>query len=97
MTSCGSQAHAVILCAPLTDETHGMLGSAEQAPLKDGALLVNVGRGELVDTDALTREVSGGRLRAALDVTNPEPLPSGHPLWKLVGCGNLDRRCRPAG
>lgn len=49
----------MILCAPLTDETHGMLGSAELAPLKDGALLMNVGRGELVDTDALTREASG--------------------------------------
>ncbi|MGW7575893.1 2-hydroxyacid dehydrogenase [Streptomyces sp. NPDC054765] len=78
-------ADAVILCAPLTDETHRMLGPAGLALLKDGALLVNVGRGELVDTDALTREVSVGRLRAALDVTDPEPLPCDHPLWKHPG------------
>lgn len=78
-------ADAVILCAPRTAETQGLLGPTELALLKDGALLVNVARGELVDTGALTREVSTGRLRAALDVTDPEPLPPGHPLWKLPG------------
>ncbi|MFL4910078.1 2-hydroxyacid dehydrogenase [Streptomyces sp. MMS24-I2-30] len=76
-------ADAVVLCAPLTDRTHHMLGSAELALLPDGAILVNVGRGELVDTEALTREVRGGRLRAGLDVTDPEPLPAGHPLWRV--------------
>lgn len=78
-------ADAVILCAPLTDETRGMFGSAELALLKDGALLVNVARGELVDTDALVREVRGGRLRAALDVVDPEPLPPDHSAWALPG------------
>ena len=53
--------------------------------LPDGALIVNVGRGTLVDTDALVDHVSRGRVRAALDVTDPEPLPSGHPLWSLPG------------
>jgi phosphoglycerate dehydrogenase-like enzyme len=76
---------AAVLCAPLTDETRGMFGPAVLALLKDGALLVNVARGELVDTDALAREVSCGRLRAALDVVAPEPLPPGHPIWTLPG------------
>ncbi|CAL9384612.1 NAD(P)-dependent oxidoreductase [Streptomyces sp. enrichment culture] len=75
-------ADAVVLCAPLTEETRGMFGAHRLASLKDGAILVNVGRGELVDTDALTREVSSGRLRAALDVVAPEPLPGAHPLWR---------------
>lgn len=78
-------ADAVVLCAPLTEETRGMIGPWELALLKDGALVVNVARGELVDTDALVREVRAGRLRAALDVTDPEPLPAGHPLWSLPG------------
>ncbi|MFD6534606.1 2-hydroxyacid dehydrogenase [Streptomyces sp. NPDC060184] len=78
-------ADAVVLCAPLTDQTRGMFGAEALARLKDGALLVNVARGELVDTGALVHEVRAGRLRAALDVTEPEPLPSGHPLWRLPG------------
>jgi phosphoglycerate dehydrogenase-like enzyme len=53
--------------------------------MRDGALLVNVARGPVVDTDALLAEVSNGRLRAALDVTDPEPLPPGHPLWTAPG------------
>ena len=53
--------------------------------LPDGALLVNVARGKLVDTDALVAELSAGRIRAALDVTDPEPLPGGHPLWRQPG------------
>jgi phosphoglycerate dehydrogenase-like enzyme len=53
--------------------------------MRDGALLVNVARGAVVDTDALVAELRSGRLRAALDVTDPEPLPTGHPLWSAPG------------
>ncbi|MER6062323.1 NAD(P)-dependent oxidoreductase [Streptomyces sp. NPDC001792] len=74
---------AVVLCAPLTRWTRGMFDAHALARLKDGAMLVNVARGELVDT--VVREVRSGRLRVALDVTDPEPLPAGHPLWGLPG------------
>ena len=53
--------------------------------MPDGALLVNVARGKVVDTDALVAETACGRLRAALDVTDPEPLPADHPLWRIPG------------
>ena len=53
--------------------------------MKDGALLVNMARGPVVDTDALLGETSAGRIQAALDVTDPEPLPKGHPLWSAPG------------
>jgi phosphoglycerate dehydrogenase-like enzyme len=53
--------------------------------MKDGSLLVNVARGPIVDTDALVKELNSGRITAALDVTDPEPLPSDHPLWKAKG------------
>ena len=56
------------------------------ARLPDGALVVNVARGPVVDTDALVAECATGRLRAALDVTDPEPLPAGHPLWSMPNC-----------
>jgi phosphoglycerate dehydrogenase-like enzyme len=80
------QAEFLVLAAGLTDETRGMMGSRELARLPDGATLVNVGRGGLVDLGALTREVRRGRLRCALDVTDPlEPLPLGHPLRRLPG------------
>jgi phosphoglycerate dehydrogenase-like enzyme len=62
-----------------------MIGSSELGALPDGALLVNVARGKLVDTDALLAETSTGRIRAALDVTDPEPLPPEHPLWRTPG------------
>lgn len=78
-------ADAVVVCAPLTDQTRGMFDEEALALLKDRALLVNVARGELVDTRALVRQVRAGRLRVALDVTDPEPLPPGHPLWHLPG------------
>jgi phosphoglycerate dehydrogenase-like enzyme len=75
----------VILVLPLTPETAGFMGPQRLAQLQDGALLVNVGRGPLVDTAALTAEIQTGRLRAALDVTDPEPLPPDHPLWQAPG------------
>ncbi|WP_399896004.1 NAD(P)-dependent oxidoreductase [Streptomyces sp. BBFR51] len=78
-------ADAVVLCAPLTERTRGMFDADALARLKDGAMLVNVARGELLDTAAVVREVRGGRLRVALDVTDPEPLPDDHPLWRLPG------------
>jgi phosphoglycerate dehydrogenase-like enzyme len=72
----------VVLVCPLTDQTRGMVDAAFLAALPDGALVVNVARGAVVVTDALLAEVSSGRLRAALDVTDPEPLPPEHPLWR---------------
>lgn len=79
-------ADIVILAVPLTDETRGLLDAAALAALPDGALVVNVARGPVVDTSALVGELRAGRLRAALDVTDPEPLPADHELWD---CPNL--------
>ena len=73
----------VVVCVPLNDETRRMVDAAFLARMRDGALLVNVARGGVVDTDALVAELRTGRLRAALDVTDPEPPPDGHPLWTL--------------
>ncbi|MBB6438260.1 2-hydroxyacid dehydrogenase [Streptomyces candidus] len=78
-------ADVVILSTPLTDATTGMADAAFLERMKDGALLVNVSRGPVVDTKALLVELEAGRLRAALDVTDPEPLPPGHPLWHAPG------------
>ena len=75
-------ADVVILIAPHTPETDQLIGADELALLPDQALLVNVARGRLVDTDALVAELSTGRIRAAVDVTDPEPLPPDHPLWR---------------
>lgn len=78
------RADAVLLAAPLTPRTRGMVGERELAAMKPGAILVNVGRGELVVTDALVDALRGGGIAgAAMDVTDPEPLPVGHPLWAL--------------
>jgi len=79
------RADVTFLIAPHTPQTEGMIGAAELALLPDGALLVNVARGRLVDTDALVAELETGRIRAALDVTDPEPLPPDHPLWRQPG------------
>lgn len=79
------EADIVVLAVPLTESTRGLMGVEELALLPEHALVVNVGRGPLVDTDALVSECSSGRLRAALDVTDPEPLPDGHPLWSAPG------------
>jgi len=78
-------ADVVVLLAPVTAETIGMVDAAFLARMKDGALLVNAARGSLAVTDALVAEARSGRLRLALDVTEPEPLPAGHPLWNLPG------------
>lgn len=75
----------VVLCTPLTDDTRGLLDAVALALLPDDALVVNVGRGPLIDTEALVTECATGRLRAALDVTDPEPLPAEHPLWSTQG------------
>ena len=76
---------AVVIAVPLTPETRGMVYTAFLAAMPDGALLVNAARGPVVDTAALTAELEAGRLLAALDVTDPEPLPSEHPLWRAPG------------
>ena len=78
-------ADVVILVVPETDETRGMVDAGFLARMKDGALLVNVARGPIVHTDALLAELEHERLRAALDVTDPEPLPAEHPLWSAPG------------
>ncbi|QWF79997.1 NAD(P)-dependent oxidoreductase [Amycolatopsis sp. CA-230715] len=75
----------VVITAPLNEGTRGLVGRSFLAAMPDGAMLVNAGRGQIVDTDALVAELDSGRLRAALDVTDPEPLSSGHPLWSLWG------------
>jgi phosphoglycerate dehydrogenase-like enzyme len=75
----------LVMVAPLTDATEGMLGRGELAALPDGAHVVNVGRGPLVDQEALTAEIAAGRLAAHLDVLVTEPLPEGDPLWALEG------------
>lgn len=74
-------ADVVILVVPLDRSTHHLVDAALLRRMKDGALLVNLARGKVVDTDALLAELTSGRLRAALDVTDPEPLPPEHPLW----------------
>jgi phosphoglycerate dehydrogenase-like enzyme len=77
-------ADALVVLAPLTADTRGLVDAATLAALPDGALVVNAGRGAVVDTDALVAELRNGRLSAVLDVTDPEPLPDGHPLWELA-------------
>ena len=79
------RADAVVVLAPLSESTRGLIDAEVIAHMKDGALLVNAGRGPVVDTDALVAAVRAGRIRAALDVTDPEPLPEDHVLWTLDG------------
>lgn len=80
------QADVVVLILPLTPDSKGLIGKRQLALMKQGALLVNAARGPIVVTDALVEALQAGKIRAALDVTDPEPLPDGHPLWK---CPNL--------
>jgi phosphoglycerate dehydrogenase-like enzyme len=75
------QLDIVILILPLSDSSRHMFNAARLASMKDGALIVNVARGPIIDTEALIKELNSRRIFAALDVTDPEPLPQGHPLW----------------
>ncbi|MFJ8059908.1 2-hydroxyacid dehydrogenase [Streptomyces sp. NPDC096142] len=79
------EADVVILSTPLDETTRHLVDAEFLARMKDGALLVNVARGPVVDTKALLTELESGRITAALDVTDPEPLPQGHPLWQAPG------------
>ncbi len=79
-------AEIVVLILPSTDESKGLIGSRQFGLMQQGTLLVNAARGPIVDTDALVAALQSGKIRAAIDVTDPEPLPDGHPLWS---CPNL--------
>jgi glyoxylate reductase len=77
----------VVIAVPLSEETRGMIGRAEMRLMKDSAMLVNVARGPIVDTDALVEALADGIIGgAALDVTDPEPLPPDHPLLQFPNC-----------
>jgi phosphoglycerate dehydrogenase-like enzyme len=78
-------ADVVVILLPLTPETRGLVGAEILSGMKPGALLVNASRGAVVDTPALIANLAAGRIRAVLDVTDPEPLPDGHPLWSMPG------------
>ena len=80
------EADVVVAIVPLTAETNGLIGAEEIALMKPGALLVNAARGPVVVTDALVEALQKGRIRAVVDVTDPEPLPAGHPLWSAPNC-----------
>lgn len=80
------RADVVVLILPYTPETRWLIDRPQLALLRQGALLVNAARGPIVNTDALVEELQAGRIRAAIDVTDPEPLPENHPLWS---CPNL--------
>jgi len=79
-------AEIIVLIVPSTDETRGLIGSKQFALMRHGALLVNAARGPVVDTYALVEALQSGRIRAAIDVTDPEPLPEDHLLWS---CPNI--------
>jgi phosphoglycerate dehydrogenase-like enzyme len=81
-----AQADALAISFPLTNDTRGLFGAREWAACKRVALVVNVGRGAVIDTDSLVAALREGQLAGAgLDVTDPEPLPDGHPLWTTPG------------
>jgi phosphoglycerate dehydrogenase-like enzyme len=79
------RADALVVLAPLTESTRGVIGAEQLALLRDGALVVSCGRGEVVDTAALLPELQAQRLEAVIDVVDPEPLPAGHALWSAPG------------
>ncbi|GAA1341098.1 2-hydroxyacid dehydrogenase [Arthrobacter roseus] len=85
LVALAEQTDVLIIITPLTEATRKLIGAEVLGALPDGALVVNVARGGVVDSEALTREVVAGRLRAALDVFDPEPLPADHPLWGADG------------
>ncbi|MGK5738774.1 2-hydroxyacid dehydrogenase [Micromonospora sp. URMC 103] len=76
-------ADVVVLLVPLTEQTRGLVDADFLAAMRDGALLVNAARGPVARTEALVAELRTGRISAALDVTDPEPLPADHPLWEM--------------
>jgi phosphoglycerate dehydrogenase-like enzyme len=80
------EADVVVLIVPLTDATRGLIGEKELGLMKRGALLVNAARGPVVDTDALVAALEAQKIRAVVDVTDPEPLPADHPLWVAPNC-----------
>jgi len=80
------KAQVVVLILPSTAETRSLIDARQFSLMQQGTLLVNAARGPIVNTDALVEALQSGKIRAALDVTDPEPLPVGHPLWK---CPNL--------
>jgi phosphoglycerate dehydrogenase-like enzyme len=80
------EADIVVLIVPLTAETNGLIGAPEIALMRPGALLVNAARGPVLSTSALLEALEAHHIRAALDVTDPEPLPPGHPLWSAPNC-----------
>lgn len=81
------RADYVVTLAPLTEETRGLVNAEVLAAMKPTAILVNAGRGPLVDTEALVAALTERQIAAAaLDVTDPEPLPDGHPLWGIDTC-----------
>ncbi len=80
------QLDVIILLIPLNSDTEKLIDATRLKLMKNGALLVNVARGGIVDTTALVNELATGRISAALDVTDPEPLPADHPLWNLRNC-----------
>jgi phosphoglycerate dehydrogenase-like enzyme len=80
-----NRADVVVVLVPVTDETRQLVNKDFLRAMKDGALLVNASRGVVVDTEALLEALTSGRITAALDVTDPEPLPEGHPLWQAPG------------
>lgn len=81
-----ARAQVIVLILPSSAETRWLIDARQFSLMQQGALLVNAARGPIVNTDALVEALQSGKIRAALDVTDPEPLPAGHPLWK---CPNL--------
>jgi phosphoglycerate dehydrogenase-like enzyme len=83
LAALAAAADILVVCIALHPATRGLIGAPVLAALPDDALVVNIARGPVVDADSLTAELASGRLRAALDVTDPEPLPAGRPEWTL--------------
>jgi phosphoglycerate dehydrogenase-like enzyme len=79
-------ADVIVLILPLTDDSRGLISASQFNRMRQGGLLINAARGPVVQTDALVDALNSGKIRAAIDVTDPEPLPEGHPLWS---CPNL--------